>query len=345
MSPHPYPPVPSLQPEEPKEQILPLWMKKFRQCKSGFGASLWGRHFENKIVLFFASHAGKFRFLPLLNEPIGTNRYVLPFDWDFSKVFLSASGFLSSSHAEEMAGLPDDSVHAWKLTLKSVRCDLQAAHFEVLGKEEIVMKAKAARERNVVDEDNSNTGSSDGAGVFHCDSSDAERFHSHVETSAEECNEEAEANPFCSSGDEWQHRAAAGSYTTNNGYFSVTNHPHYKDIRVKILPRWARAASDGGMGLSSLQKQATIQHYDTDISDPKRTILVLQAWMIKRFQEHGFATSRCERQLWLGRMKSKLSLGIQVLAVIGGGTGSVQADRCIRARRSCLWREVSTASG
>ena len=84
------------------------------------------------------------------------------------------------------------------------------------------------------------------------------------------------------------------------------------------------------MGTTAKSKSCTVLHYDEDSVVPTRTYLVLRAWKLHRFQTGGFVEARASRGTWLARQQSKLAEDIAALGVIGGGSGSAEADKKIR---------------
>ena len=324
-----FPPAPRLQARSRKLTQDTTWKRKLMQQRSGYASLRWGTELEHKAVFFFAGHAGECRFLPLVNSPLGTNRFVLNLSIDFDTAFLTTEQFLSAPFMQGFQFAPEEQVTVWKLRFGHPEISAQGIAFQVVGREVIQLQARARRSTGEAADTESEEVSTE-EDPFACLTSDAESVQSPGESSAEDIKEEGEGATSQSSEEEGP-KAPAGTYSSNNGYFSITDHPSYKDIRVKVLPQWAKDPTDGGMGLSNLQKQAQPNQYDADASDPKRTRMVLHAWMLKRFQDHGFANARAARLSWLATEKAKLSLSIRSLDVVGGGTGHAKADRVIRA--------------
>ena len=175
------------------------------------------------------------------------------------------------------------------------------------------------------------------------ESSEAGSVLSQAEASAEDC-EGAARDSSDSSSDSGadERKRAIGSFTLNsNGYFAFSQHPNYPHCKVRILHRWACSTGEGGMGTKEKSKDATIHHYDDAGTGTTRTLLVLRAWMISRFQKHGFADARDERKLWLARQTCKLAADIRAMSVEGGGTGSARADKLIQSWAPGVWRTAS----
>lgn len=312
------------------------WQRKLHSRKCGFASLLWAEPQPRKVVFFFVSHAGDLRFLLLLNDPVGANRFLLPAGLDFATAFLQLDAFLRVPDARSLGAAAADDIRVWALQMEHLRPDLpeKGLYFKVAGREEIPTPKREPRAPGGTGEDD-DMASESGDACCRADSDDADSVVSEVEPAAEaQVHEEVPDDPSSAEGEA---RAAPGTYSKNNGYFTFTDHPAYDDIRVKVLPMWARSPADGGMGKTRLQHQATVHHYDDDPAKPRITMMVLRSWMIERFQEHGFSDAREDRRAWLRRETDSLLRDIHSLDVPGGGTGSARADAKIKARLADAW--------
>ena len=292
------------------------------------------------MVVFFCTLKQACRFLVLPNSPVGFNQYILSHQMDFAAEFISWDALQAIPDAEGFDLVQDADV---QVSILDASCTVPTEGFFgfVIEDRTVVSNVPAPKKQAETDVEDGMAADTDD-GCFSRASSDVQSVASDVEEEAAHLAEEAFAAARDSgeeaddddSGDEavaGAAKVAAGSYVVeNNGYFSFTNDPNYPDCKVRVLTRWTVSAEDGGLGTRLKSKSATIAHYDDDGEMPTRTMLVLRAWMLQRFQKGVFAEARLERRRWLEEQRAKLRMDICRLGVPGGGTGSVGADRQIR---------------
>ena len=75
-----------------------------------------------------------------------------------------------------------------------------------------------------------------------------------------------------------------------------------------------------------MSKAVTVARYDEDRSLPVRSLMVVKAWSIKRFQRGNFVSGHVGRAKWLASEVCSLKADIIKLGYGGGTTGSVDAD-------------------
>ena len=98
-------------------------------------------------------------------------------------------------------------------------------------------------------------------------------------------------------------RAAPYTYTEQSadGYVSYTRHTEYKDVKVRVLPRWHKYLT--GPGFS---RAVTIAHYDMVKEKPERSRLMLRAWVVFRLGDESFLELNAARRAWREAEKSSV---------------------------------------
>ena len=102
-------------------------------------------------------------------------------------------------------------------------------------------------------------------------------------------------------------RDRPGSHVVDkNWYFSVTRNPKFRDVKARVLPRWA---TKEGMGTKGKSKTLTIRYFDPD-GEPLVAYLVLRSWMVHRVRRHGFAARKACREKWVAAAVGDLTRDI-----------------------------------
>ena len=126
-------------------------------------------------------------------------------------------------------------------------------------------------------------------------------------------------------------RAASGTYTSPwNDYFSLTNHPGFPDLKIRILDRWK---SEALLGTKLMSKAMQPAAFGESKARPVLTTIVLRAWMVQRAQENGFAASKaCRRHVFAKELQA-LRSDIQALTCGAAKptTGNHAADAKLRS--------------
>ena len=105
-------------------------------------------------------------------------------------------------------------------------------------------------------------------------------------------------------------RAAAHTHTAwSNDYFVLTDNRNYKDVRMRVHPRWT-----GPLHLGSTLALKTLvpAHFGDTRSEPDQIVLVLKAWMLYRWQGNGgrFLERRSRKEAW-ERERDALAIDIR----------------------------------
>ena len=96
---------------------------------------------------------------------------------------------------------------------------------------------------------------------------------------------------------------------------------------MRMLPRWATVDD---MGTTQLSKTYKIARFDIDESTPTVTCILLRAWMLWRFQQHGFGDRDRFKRKWWAAEADALKLDIGRLGIGARSTGSAEADAFIK---------------
>ena len=65
-------------------------------------------------------------------------------------------------------------------------------------------------------------------------------------------------------------RAVSGTYVCwSNGYFTASNNKNWSDVKVRIVPKWAKAEH---MGTSSMSKTVVPSHFGETKENPRRAL-------------------------------------------------------------------------
>jgi hypothetical protein len=120
-------------------------------------------------------------------------------------------------------------------------------------------------------------------------------------------------------------RAARGTHVVyRNGYFYMVNAPAYPDCKMVLVEKWVP-----DLGRRNMSKALTIQHFDTDVSCPVRTLLALRAWMIWRAAANDLLDKKASRRRWWEAEIEHLRIDVRALKCADGRTGSAKADALI----------------
>ncbi|CAK0898523.1 unnamed protein product, partial [Prorocentrum cordatum] len=98
-----------------------------------------------------------------------------------------------------------------------------------------------------------------------------------------------------------------------NLYFTLQNHDDYPNAKIKILSTWCKDVDDGGMGTRHMSKTLKTKPYDGAADIPVNTYACLRAWMIWRFQQHGFAAAHPSRAEFLASEVASLRKDIEAM--------------------------------
>lgn len=114
----------------------------------------------------------------------------------------------------------------------------------------------------------------------------------------------------------------------SNGFFTLTNNPHFADVRVRMLERWATPEF---MGRAPKSKTVTPTHFGEDgVAVPVRSYAVLRSWAIWRARQGTFLAGRRSRRELFNRELALLREELRSLGC-GGRTGHPGADELIES--------------
>lgn len=124
-------------------------------------------------------------------------------------------------------------------------------------------------------------------------------------------------------------RAVPGTHVMySNGYFTFTNNPAYKDIKVRVVSRWCTKEF---LGTTEMSKTIIPENYGDKRSDPARAFLCLQAWMIWKSKKNQFCDGRANRRQLFAEEAAKLRASIVAMSSPEAPTtGNDMADDFIR---------------
>ena len=156
------------------------------------------------------------------------------------------------------------------------------------------------------------------------DGSDLESLVSSEETEA--TDEDTEGS---GSADEAKSRKELGSCVVySNGYFTISDNPDYKDLKIRVKTRWCKP---GELGTSNMSKTVTPAKFGEARPHTPRSMWVLKSWMLSKAATNDFCNKRAKRR--------KLFAGVAVevrAAIIASSTatcpttGHAQSDNMIR---------------
>ena len=308
----------------------PEWELKLLQVQPSFVSLSLADASHQCVVAFVAALGKNIRCVILTRASSGLNLYLPALTGDFNDIFLSRSRLVA------LFSIPEKS-QVYKLQVRAVGRHSSEIGLSIVGQSLVQLEARVRKARGHADGGES---SNDDSGLLSPPSSEADSVISDVEVeAADEAEEGCFGSDSCLSASDDDgvavsggplHRADVSYVVLNNGYFTLSYDPKLPYCVMRIHPRWAVDVPNEGMGTKLKSKNGTLYHYgDTD--KPTQTMLVLRAWMLHRFQCHGFAAWTTGRQKWLARETQKLAHDIEALGCVGGGTGSPLADKRIRA--------------
>ena len=105
-------------------------------------------------------------------------------------------------------------------------------------------------------------------------------------------------------------RAAAHMHTAwSNDYFVLTDNRNYKDVRMRVHPRWTGPQH---LGSTLASKTLVPAQFGDTRSEPDQIVLVLKAWMLYRWQGNGgrFLERRSRKEAW-ERERDALAIDIR----------------------------------
>ncbi len=120
-------------------------------------------------------------------------------------------------------------------------------------------------------------------------------------------------------------RAARGTFTVwTNGYFTLQDNTQWKDVKVRVLPRWHAPEH---MGLLSRSKTVVPAHFAEGRENPWRAYAVCRSWSIWRARQGNFLAHSSRSRVFQNEMR----LLREELAAMGHGgrTGNAYADTLI----------------
>lgn len=157
--------------------------------------------------------------------------------------------------------------------------------------------------------------------------------------------QESEASGACQGDDEEvpvPRKAPGSNVAYSNGYFTFTDNPEFKDIKVSVVPRWCTREL---MGTTEKSKTIIPSNYGDERSNPVRAMLVLRAWMLWKATKNGFCDARSSRR----KLFSKETVALRN-AIVGmssstnPSTGNAAADAMIRTYAPAIMAPAPRAS-
>ena len=123
-------------------------------------------------------------------------------------------------------------------------------------------------------------------------------------------------------------RAPYGSKTVfNNGYFTLS---HDRSYGTAFMCVHRRLCTPAELGIADTSRRFVTTPFDGS-QEPVRTYLVLRAWMLWRASIKGWAARHEARKKLFEGESRQLRRDIQKMEELGGGTGCVHADNCIKS--------------
>ena len=303
------------------------WEAKLLQVQPCFAYLKWGDGPDDNLVVFVAAVRRQCRYVICQKPDLGQNLYVPVFACRYSDVFLTRPAMVAKYSMTHVSA----NVEVSQIWVRDATCAPHDVALTIVRQSLVELQPNQRGTSKRAADDTESTGDDD----FAMPDSEAESVLSDAEDSAEDIAEEGEhdVNPDDGVADDADDEDVCVDLPShvvfNNGYFAASQDPELPFCVMRIQPKWTFPASEGGLGIKFNSKTATLAHYG-DVGAPTRTLLLLRAWMIYRFQQHGFADAKPERRQWLAREVSNLRRDIQNLNVLGGGTGDALADRRIR---------------
>ena len=116
----------------------------------------------------------------------------------------------------------------------------------------------------------------------------------------------------------------------DNGYFYIADNSGQSDVKILMDRNWSHKPL-GGMGHQERSKTLAPAHYGETRENPKRSWLLLRAWMLCRANLDGWATSKDGRSRQFQEDYTKLGEDIRKRQPQEGGLlGNPKADAVLK---------------
>ena len=123
-------------------------------------------------------------------------------------------------------------------------------------------------------------------------------------------------------------KARGADVYCSNGYFSFTDNPLFRDVKVSVAPKWCTLEH---LGASSMSKAVLPANFDEPRASPVRSFLVLRAWMLFKARTNEFRDRRSSRRrLFAGETRDLRQRIVALSSSAAPSTGHPAADALIR---------------